>query len=93
MWRRRLPWQIEFTPEAEKQCVKLDRQVLKRILTFLHTRLIPAEDPRQLGKKLLGTHREFWRYRIGDYRMLCRIEDESFRILIVDVGHRKHIYR
>jgi mRNA interferase RelE/StbE len=88
-----LAWQIEFTPEAEKQLAKIDRQPAKRIIHFLRERVAIAEDPRRLGKALKGVLREFWRYRVGDYRIICRIEGDRLLVLVVRVAHRREGYR
>ena len=88
-----MAWQIEFTPEAEKQLGKTDRQSVKRIINFLRERIATAEDPRSLGKALKGVLREFWRYRVGDYRIMCRIEDDRLLVLVVRVAHRREVYR
>ncbi len=82
---------IEFTPDAAKQLEKLGKENAKRILTFLRERVQP--DPRQPGKMLKGSQREFWRYRVGDYRILAHIEETRFVVLVVKLGHRKEIYR
>jgi mRNA interferase RelE/StbE len=88
-----LAWQIEFTPEAEKQLAKIDRQSAKRITNFLRERIAAAENPHSLGKALKGVLREFWRYRVGDYRIMCRIEDDRLLVLVVRVAHRREVYR
>jgi mRNA interferase RelE/StbE len=89
-----LAWRIELTASATRQLGKLDRQEAKRIVAFLRERLAPHEDPRSLGKALngpaLGT---YWRYRVGDYRLICAIEDGALRILVIEVGNRKDVYR
>jgi mRNA interferase RelE/StbE len=88
-----LTWQIEFTPEAEKQLSKIDRQSAKRILNYLSERIAPAEDPRSFGKALKGVLRQFWRYRVGDFRIICKIEDDRLLVLVVRIAHRKDAYR
>ena len=88
-----MAWQIEFTPEAEKQLAKIDRQSAKRITNFLRERIATAENPRSLGKALKGVLREFWRYRVGDYRIVCRIEDDRLLVLVVRMAHRREVYR
>ena len=69
----------------------------KRILKFLYERLLaspdPSFDPRALGKALVGEMQGLWRYRVGDYRLICRIEDRAVTILVLEVGHRREIYR
>lgn len=86
-------WQIEFTPEAEKQLAKIDRQSAKRIVNFLRERIATSENPRSLGKALKGVLREFWRYRVGDHRIICRIEDDRLLVLVVRVVHLREVYR
>ena len=88
-----MAWQIEFTPEAEKQLSKIDRQIAKRIVSFFRERIATAEDPRSMGKVLKGVLREFWRYRVGDYRIVTRLEDRRMLILMVRVAHRREVYR
>ncbi|MGD9215425.1 MAG: type II toxin-antitoxin system RelE/ParE family toxin [Desulfobacteraceae bacterium] len=88
-----MAWQIEFTPAAEKQLSKIDRQSAKRIINFLNKRIAPAEDPRTAGKALRGVLREFWRYRVGNYRIICMVEDSRLLILVVQIAHRSNIYR
>ncbi len=88
-----MTWRIEFTPEAEKQLATLDKQSVKRIIRFLKERVTPLKDPRSLGEPLKGKLREFWRYRVGDYRVLCRIEEERLLVLVVRIGHRRDVYR
>ena len=88
-----MAWQIEFTPEAEKQLLKIDRQSAKRIINSLSQRIAPAEDPRTFGNALKGVLREFWRYRVGSYRVICKIEDDRLLVLVVRVAHRSDVYR
>jgi mRNA interferase RelE/StbE len=88
-----LAWQIEFTTEAEKQLAKIDRQSAQRIVNFLRERIATTENPRSLGKSLKGVLREFWRYRVGDYRIICRIENDRLLVLVVRVAHRREVYR
>ena len=86
-------WTIEITRTAEKQMKKLDRVAQKLIIRFLRERLKPAENPRQWGKPLRGEKRGLWRYRVGDYRLICDIQDERITVLVLEVGHRKDVYR
>ena len=86
-------WTIEITRTAEKQIKKLDAQAQKSIVRFLRERLKSTENPRQWGKPLHGDKRGLWRYRVGDYRLICEIQDERITILVVEVAHRKDIYR
>ena len=86
-------WRIEITRTATKQITKLDRQAQESILKFLRERLSQADDPRQWGKALQGEKRGLWRYRVGDYRLICDIQDARITILVLELGHRKDIYR
>jgi mRNA interferase RelE/StbE len=86
-------WRIEFHPDAAKELRKLDRAVAARILRTLETRIAPLDDPRGLGAPLKGAHDGYWRWRIGDYRVVARIEDERITILVVRVAHRREAYR
>ena len=89
-----MPWKIEIDPAADQELDKLDRQIAKRILKFLHERISPLDDPRSIGEPLKGPQfGEFWRYRIGDYRIIVRIEDYVLLILVLRVGHRKNVYK
>jgi mRNA interferase RelE/StbE len=86
-----MAYRIELTPEAIKDLGKLDRQVAVRIQRFLYDRVAPSEDPRTLGTQLV--EKPFWRYRVGDYRILAEIDDSVLLVLVVEVGHRRQIYR
>jgi mRNA interferase RelE/StbE len=83
-----LVWVIEYTATAEKQLRKLDRQIARRILDYLDERIARLEDPRTRGKALSGPLGELWRYRIGDYRVICAVLDDRMLILVLEVGHR-----
>ena len=83
-------YRILVTPAALKQIDKLDRQVARRIGHFLQHG-IDRSKPRSSGKPLVN--RDEWRYRVGDYRILCSIDDRVVTVLVVDVGHRREIYR
>jgi mRNA interferase RelE/StbE len=88
-----LAWRIEITRTATRQITKLDRPAQKAIQNFLRERLMTAEDPRQWGKPLHGEKRGLWRYRVGDYRLICDIRDEKITVLVLELGHRKDVYR
>lgn len=88
-----MAWTIEFHPDAAKELKKLDRAIAARIIRTLEERIAPLEDPRALGHALVGEHAGYWRWRIGDYRIVARIEDARVVILVVRVGHRREIYR
>jgi mRNA interferase RelE/StbE len=88
-----LVWTIEITRSAEKQIKKLDRVAQASIARFLRDRLKSADNPRQWGKPLHGEKGGLWRYRVGNYRLICDIQDEKITVLVLEVGHRKDIYR
>ncbi|MGO9575264.1 MAG: type II toxin-antitoxin system RelE family toxin [Terriglobales bacterium] len=86
-------WRIEIGRTAEKQIQKLSRTAQESIVRFLRERVQPAGDPRQIGKPLHGDKGGLWRYRVGDYRLVCDIQDERVTLLVIRVGHRKDVYR
>lgn len=86
-------WTIEFLPDAVKELKKLDRTAAARIVKTLEERIAVLEDPRTLGSALTGDHAGYWRWRIGDYRVVARVEDERIAILVVRVAHRREVYR
>jgi len=87
-----LAWTASFDPRAFKELEKLDRTVQRRIVSLLQ-RLQGAEDPRKTGKPLHGERAGLWRYRVGDYRIVCSLDDESSSLRVMRVGHRKSVYR
>ena len=85
---------IELSAQVDRDLGKLDPQESKRILKFLHERVAPLDNPRSIGQALQGSKLgEFWKYRVGDYRLICKIEDNRMLILVLRVGHRREIYR
>ncbi|MBJ2259928.1 MULTISPECIES: type II toxin-antitoxin system RelE family toxin [Pseudomonas] len=89
-----MAWRIEFDRAAERELGKLDPQVAKRILLFLQERVSNLEDPRSIGEALKGSRLgDFWKYRVGDYRIISAIEDGALRILVVKIGNRREVYR
>ena len=87
-------WRIEIDRAAIKELDTLDKPVAKRILTFLNDRVAPLEDPRSIGEALRGAKLgSLWKYRVGDYRLICNIEDGALRILVVKIGNRREVYR
>ena len=87
-----MAWTVELNQTAERQFRKLDFSIQKRIRDYIRERLMPADDPRDFGKALVGEFEGLWRYRIGDYRVICSIEDDNMVIVAVAVGHRRNIY-
>jgi len=89
-----MAWSVELSETAERELDKLDAQPRKRILKVLHERVAKLEDPRSIGEALHGSPLgEFWKYRVGDYRLICKIEDDRLLVLVLRIGHRKEIYR
>ncbi len=88
-----MAWTVEISDIAERQLKKLDRSTQKRIIDWLDDRLEGCKNPRHFGEPLKGDHAGFWRYRVGDYRIICDIIDETIIVLVLTVGHRREIYR
>lgn len=88
-----MAWTIEFRPNARSELRRLDRPVQRRIRQFLRERVIAIGDPRQLGKPLHGDKGDLWSYRVGDYRIICMIEDRRLVVVVVSVRHRREAYR
>ena len=88
-----MAWTVEFQKSAAKQLRALDRTVQRRILTYFRSRVLAADDPRKLGTALTGDKGGLWRYRIGDYRAICKLEEERLVVLVLEVGHRREVYR
>ncbi len=89
-----MAWKIDLDPIAERELDKLDPPIARRILSFLYTRVAKLEDPRSIGDALKGAELgSFWKYRVGDYRLIASIEDDILRILVVRIGDRKDVYR
>ena len=89
-----MAWQIEIDQAAKKELGKLDPQVARRVIQLLRTKLQSVNDPRSMGQALKGSVLgDFWKYRLGDIRIIARIEDDRLVILVLRVGNRKEIYR
>ena len=87
-------WRIELADSAAKQLRKLDRQLAARILTFLRDRVAQLDDPRSVGEALHGKELgAFWKYRVGDYRIIADIDDGAVTIMVVRIGNRREVYR
>ncbi len=85
-------WNVEITQTAFKQLQKLDRKWQSLILDYLEDEIAPLVDPRQRGKALVGDKKGLWRYRVGDYRIICEIQEERLLIAAVTIGHGKDVY-
>ena len=89
-----MAWRVELAPAAERELDKIDPQIARRILAFLHGRVAQLDDPRSIGEALKGSKLgEFWKYRVGDYRIIASIEDGALHILVVKIGNRRDVYR
>jgi mRNA interferase RelE/StbE len=89
-----MAWKVELDPAAERELGKIDPQIARRILAFLHGRVAQLDDPRSIGEALKGSKLgAFWKYRVGDWRIIASIEDDALRILVVRIGNRKEVYR
>ncbi len=86
-------WTIEISRTAERQIKKLNGPAQKSIVRFLRERLKSAENPRQWGKPLHGDKLGLWKYRVDDFRLICDIQDERITVLVLEVAHRKDVYR
>ena len=90
----RLVWIIKYTESSLRQLVRLDKPVAQRILDYMDERIAILVDPRAAGKNLVGPRMgSYWRYRIGDIRVICDVQDHALVILVVEVGHRREVYR
>ncbi len=89
-----MAWKIELDPSVERELNKMDPQNARRILAFLHERVAVLDDPRSMGEVLKGSKLgSFWKYRVGDWRVIAHIEDGALLILVVRIGDRKDVYR
>lgn len=89
-----MAWAIKYTETSQRQLKKLDKFIALRVLDFMDERVAPLEDPRSQGKNLVGPKLgSYWRYRVGDVRMICDIKDEVVTILVVEIVHRREAYR
>jgi mRNA interferase RelE/StbE len=89
-----MAWTIEFTPEARRNLDRFDKQVARRIVKFMAERIAALEDPRNLGEALHGPDlNKYWKYRVGDYRVIAKIEDARVVIVVVRIGNRREVYR
>jgi len=86
-------WTIEFDPAAQRELDKLDKPIARRISRFLYERVAKLDDPRRIGERLQSTLSEFWKYRVGDYRIICSLEHNRLVVLVLRIGHRREIYR
>lgn len=89
-----MAWTVELSTTADRELNKLDPQHSRRILKFLQERVANLGDPRSVGEALHGSRLgEFWKYRVGHYRLICKIEDDRLIVLVLRIAHRREIYR
>ena len=88
-----MAWTVEISPFAQKQLKKLDTPVAGRILDWLQERIEGCKNPRHFGEPLKGELAGLWRYRVGDFRVICDIQEKRLVVLALSVGHRRDIYR
>jgi mRNA interferase RelE/StbE len=89
-----MAWAIEYGKDAEKEIAKLDGQIAQRIIKFMGNRVAKLENPRSIGEALTGsTLGDYWKYRVGDYRIIAEIQDEKLIVQVVRVGNRREVYR
>jgi mRNA interferase RelE/StbE len=89
-----LVWIIKYTESSSKQLKKLDQQTALRVLNYMDERVAVLADPRSLGKNLKGPKMgEYWRYRVGDIRVICNIVDGQLTVLVIEIGNRREVYR
>lgn len=88
-----MKYKVVFTDRAKKQIKKLDRSIAALIIGWIEKNLENCENPRIYGKNLMANKSGQWRYRIGDYRIICEIQDEEITVLVLEIGHRRSIYQ
>lgn len=88
-----MPWKIEYSDTAVKQLAKLDKPNARRIVDYMDRRIAPNTNPRSTGKALTGQFSGLWRYRIGEFRVICEIQDNALQVLVVQIGARKEVYK
>lgn len=89
-----MAWVIKYTESSLRQLKKLDRPVAQRVLDYMDDRIAILADPRTAGKNLVGPRMgSYWRYRVGDVRVICDIQDHALLILVVEIAHRREVYR
>ena len=86
-------YKVEYSERAIRELKKLDRYTRQMIYSWIDKNLVGCDDPRLYGKALIANRKGQWRYRIGDYRLICHIEDDTLVIIALSVGHRREVYR
>ena len=88
-----MAWTIKYAETARKQLRKLDKSDARRIAGFMDERIAVSDDPRRMGKALKGPLGSLWRYRVGDFRVICDIQDGVLVVLVLQIGNRREVYR
>jgi mRNA interferase RelE/StbE len=88
-----MAWTIEFDTAAQRELNNLDPVIARRMLKFLLERVAKLDDPRRIGERLQGQLHHLWKYRVGDYRILCSFNQEILVILVLEIGHRRDVYK
>jgi mRNA interferase RelE/StbE len=86
-------WTLEYARTVRKSVEKLDPQTRSRIRDYLENWIAALDDPRTVGKGLKGPLATFWRFRVGDYRIICDVQDHRLVVLVLEIGHRPDVYR
>ena len=94
MWSESLAWRIEMSDGAKTGLAQLDKPTAQRIISFLRERVAALDNPRSIGEALQGSRLgHLWRYRIGDYRVICDLQDGRLCVLVLKIGNRRDVYR
>jgi mRNA interferase RelE/StbE len=89
-----LAWQIEFDPDALKDLRQIDKPIQIRLVGFLRTRVSSLTNPRDIGEALSGQRLgNYWKYRVGDWRIICDIQDQKILVRVLRIGNRREVYR
>lgn len=88
-----MAWTIQYSKLAERQLKNLSPEIAERIRSFMQERVVNWQAPRVLAKKLSGAYEDRIRFRVGDYRVICRIQDQLLQIVVIEVAHRREVYR
>lgn len=89
-----MAWTINYTESALRQLKKLDKSIALRVVDYMDQRVATSNDPRTLGKNLVGPKLgDYWRYRVGDIRVICNIQDGKMCVLVIEIGNRREVYR
>lgn len=89
-----MAWRIEYEAAAKKELSRLDKHIARRLTAFMQERVATLDDPRSIGHALAGSDLgHLWRYRVGDFRIICDIQDVRIVVLVLRIGHRREVYR